>query len=142
MARLDTICLPIALVGLHHCPEYPADYAPPVMDPFVDDQVPFGVSSSLSCLKDSEHLEKAFDLLRYQHLSKKLGVPSALNQRTPIRRLRILGNSSSGSPFEFLAVAAKLAHFIQSGSREIYGGSKGSTRGEKNGMHTSGVVCV
>jgi hypothetical protein len=102
------------------------------MDLFVEDQLPFGVSSALSCPKDSEHLEKAFDFLQYQHLSTKLDVPSAINQRTLVRLFRVLGNTSSGSSFEFLA--AKLARFIQGGRQEIYGGSS------ENGTHTFRVV--
>jgi len=100
------------------------------MDLLVEDPVPFGVSSPPSCPEGSEHLEKAFDFFRYQHLSKKLGVPSALNRRTPIRLFRILGNTSSGSAFVSLAVT-KLARFDPS----VQGG-------EKNGMHMLGVVLL
>ena len=126
------ICLHVALISLHHLAEYPAYYVSPVMDLFVEDQVPFGVSPPLSCPKDSEHLEKAFDFLQYQHLSKKLDVSSEINRRTLVRLFRILGNTSSGSSIELLA-AAKLARFIQGGLQEIHGG-------EKYGTHTFGVV--
>ena len=79
-------------------------------------------------------LEKAFDYLQYQHLSKRLDVSSEINRHTLVRLFRILGNTSSGSSFEFLA-AAKLARFIQGGLQEIYGG-------EKYGTHTFGVVVL
>lgn len=117
------IRLHIVLICSHYHAEYPADYVSPVMDLFVEDQVPFGVPSTLSCPKDSEHLERAFDFLQYQHLLKKLGVSSVINQHTLVRLFRILGNTSSGSSFEFLA-AAKLARL------------------EKNGMYTFRLVVL
>jgi len=49
------------------------------MDIFSDDTAPLGFSSSPFCPVDSEHLERSFDLLRYQHAFKQLGVPSVVN---------------------------------------------------------------
>jgi hypothetical protein len=123
----------IVLIGSDFYAEYP-DYVSPTMDLFVEDQVPFGVSSPLSCPKDSEHLERAFDLSRYHHLSKKLGVPSVVNQHAPvIRLLRILGNTSSGSLADVLSPAKLLSDFdassTQGGPRQTHSGSSGALGG-------------
>jgi len=66
------------------------------MDLFVEDPVPFGVKPLLSCPKDSELLERGYDLLYYQHLFMKLGIPSVVHLRDLPQLLRLLGNTSSG----------------------------------------------
>ncbi len=48
------------------------------MDLFSDDPIPFTFSSPF-CPIDSEHLERAFETLKYQHAVKTLGVPSVAN---------------------------------------------------------------
>ena len=109
------------------------------MDLFVEDEVPFGVFFSQSCPKDSEHLERAFDLLQYQHLFQKLGVPSVVGQEIIIiRRLRVLGNTSSGSSLDLLPANQLLSAFNSSasskgGPQETHGGCTGR---ERNGTCT------
>lgn len=89
------------------------------MDLFTDDEVPFGVSSLFSCPKDTEHLERAFDFLRYQHMSGELGVPSVVNQDTTlVRPLLDLGNTSGSAEFGFDSSSA------QGGPQKINGGGK------------------
>ena len=114
------------------------------MDLFSEDQVPFGssVSSSLSCPKDSERIELAFDVLRSQHLFRKLGVPSVVNQRSPLRFLRILGNTSSGSSLD-LSTATKLLSGLNSthgGPHKSNGDPNGFMGRDRNGTYMSFVV--
>jgi hypothetical protein len=83
------------------------------MNLFVEDQVPFGVSSPLSCPKDSELSEQAFDFLRFQHLYKQLDLPSIVNQHTLVVSLlnsRRVSETSSGS-FDFWSAANLLSGF-------------------------------
>lgn len=53
------------------------------MDLFSDDPIPFGFSPP-SCPVSSEHLERSFDLLRYRHAFKQLGVPSVVDSEIRI----------------------------------------------------------
>ena len=95
--------------------EYPADYVPPVMNLFAEDGVPLGYSSFSPevCPKDSEHLERAFDLLKYQYLFKTYGVPLDNQDLLLVRPLRTLGNTSSGSADDVFS-SMTLPHFIVS----------------------------
>ena len=66
------------------------------MDLFSDDPIPFTRSSPPSCPIDSEHLERAFETLKYKHAVKTLGVPSVANQGVRIITCTMsLGGTSS-----------------------------------------------
>jgi hypothetical protein len=136
--HLSTLLLDIR--SLHCHAEYPAGYVSPIMDLFAEDQVPLGVSSPLSCPQDSEHLERAFDLLQYQHLFKKLGVSSVVDHHILIARvLRILGNTSSGSSVDLLSAPKLLssldASSTQGGPQQTDSDSSDGKGGEKNSMY-------
>jgi hypothetical protein len=135
MARWEKSFYTYGPLSSHYRVEYPAHYVPPVLDLFAEDRAPFHVSSQRSCPKASEHLERAFELLRYKYLSKKLGVPSVANQYAlVVRPLRILGNTSSPSA-GFLSVSNLLdASFTQGGPQLPNSGSRGAI-GEKHGTY-------
>lgn len=105
---------PLAYITCHT--EHPADYVPPVMDLFTEDRVPLGYSNASPdvCRKDLEHLERAFDLLKYQYLFKTYGVPLDNQDLLLVRPLRILGNTSSGSAAEVFSAMTPLPYFILS----------------------------
>lgn len=72
------------------------------MDLFAEEELPLGFRNFCPdvCTEESERLERAFDVLKYRHLFKRDGVPlEALNVLLP-QPLRILGNTSSGSPVD------------------------------------------
>ena len=77
----------------YYSTDYPADYVPPKMDLFSDDEPPLAYSSPGFCRADSLHLEKAFELLRYQHAFKLYGIPSVVNSGIRI----VTGPTGSGS---------------------------------------------
>ena len=75
-----------------HHPEYPADYVPPEMDVFAEEEVPLGSHNSCPdvCTKESDRMERAFGSREYDISLREIsGVPLALP-------LRVLGNISSG----------------------------------------------
>ena len=125
-----------ALVTLHRHAEF-ADYVPPVMDLFVEDPAPFGIKPLLSCPKDSEHLERTYDLLHYQHLFMKLGIPSVVHLSDLPQLLRLLGNTSSG---DFWDAVNRLSGFNAQAQGQTNGDSNDYTGGENYGKYSLGVV--